>query len=289
MLFLRTSIIIIGFNGLAFALTRCGIAPPSEAIRALHSESEIEENLSTSLETGGQILPDRTVDTYVHVVQPENAPVDITAQVLEQISVLNTRYADSNTGFSFNLVSQQTTQNDAWVNALPGSPQELDMKSTLRQGRYRDLNLYIAPISDSILGYATFPEPNPDATTLALDGVVVIPQSLPGGSAPFNLGHTAVHEVGHWLSLFHTFQPDPITSPDSGCFGSGDYIIDTPAEESPAFGCPTGRDSCLLDPGLDPIHNYMDYTDDACINQFTLGQGMRMRGMFMALRAASSS
>ncbi|KAL2834878.1 hypothetical protein BDW59DRAFT_177142 [Aspergillus cavernicola] len=283
MLSIKSSV-LLGFSSLASAITRCGSAPPSDAIRALHSEYEAEENSTSAPENRDRITLSTTIDTYVHIIQHESAPVDLTAR----ISVLNTRFADSNTGFMFNLVSQQDVQNDNWRNVEPGSPQELDMKSTLRQGRYRDLNIYVDTISDgSILGYAQFPEENPDSTTLALDGVVVIPDSLPGGTGPYGLGLTTVHEVGHWLSLFHTFQPDPIVSPDSGCNGAGDYIIDTPAEDSPASACPEGRDSCPIIPGLDPIRNYMDYSGDACLDQFTMGQAMRMRTMFMALRAMS--
>jgi hypothetical protein len=72
------------------------------------------------------------------------------------MSALNTHFANSNTGFRFNLISQQTIQNDAWVNVVPSSAQELEMKSALRQGRYRDLNLYIVTIGNDppLLGYA---------------------------------------------------------------------------------------------------------------------------------------
>lgn len=85
--------------------------------------------------------------------------------------------------------------------------------------------------------------------TFALDGVVLDPATLPGGTAPYDEGITAVHEVGHWLSLFHTFES--FNQYPNGCYGPGDYIADTPAEATAAFGCQTvSPDFIYLQPSL---------------------------------------
>ena len=108
-------------------------------------------------------------------------------------------------------------------------------------------------------------------------GVVILDESMPGGTAgKYAFGDTLTHEVGHWLMLEHTFA--------HGCSASGDWVTDTAPEAHPQFDCPIGADTCAA-PGLDPIHNFMDYTQDTCMDMFTQGQADRMSDAWLQFRA----
>lgn len=251
--------------------------PNLPALEQLRIEREVTAKLSSLqpgiLATGG------TINVYFHVINNGTgiANGDVPdSQITAQINVLNAAFASW--GWSFNHVSTDRTTNSSWYTAGPGSTAEDQMKSALRQGTADDLNIYSNNMGGGLLGWATFPSSysgNPMD-----DGVVVLFSSLPGGTAaPYNLGDTATHEVGHWMGLYHTFQ--------GGCARTGDYVADTPAEKSPAFGCPIGRDSCTKGKnaaGVDPIENFMDYTDDSCMDRFTAGQDSRMDAQFTTYR-----
>ncbi len=219
------------------------------------------------------------IPVYVHVINNgpgiENGDVP-TNTIRQQIQVLNASFGGATGGATtpsvFSLAGITRTTNPAWYTMSPGSKEEREAKAALRQGGADTLNLYTANPGGGLLGWATFPWSY--AGDPVNDGVVVLFSSLPGGAAaPYNEGDTATHEVGHWLGLYHTFQ--------GACSTSGDLVADTPAERSPAFGCPAGRDTCVgpKHPGLDPVENFMDYTDDACMFQFTPEQSSRMSAL----------
>ncbi|KAJ7123261.1 Metalloprotease [Mycena crocata] len=204
------------------------------------------------------------------------------AQIDDQVDVMNDAYAG--TGITWVLGNTTRTVNPTWFNQAGPSnsgdnSQATAMKTALRTGGAADLNVYSVGFTTNsgLLGYATFPSSY--ASAPRNDGVVMLFSSVPGGtSAPFNLGGTLQHEAGHWVGLYHTFQ--------DGCTGSGDEVSDTPAEASPASGCPTSRDTCSSS-GVDPVHNYMDYSDDSCYTNFTPGQITRIKSQMLTYRGVT--
>ncbi|KAI1822994.1 metalloprotease [Xylaria intraflava] len=256
----------------------CGTLPPTEDQIAEASAMLDQERIAMSNGTDGRAAFGYTVDTYFHVIAASKSLSDgyLTQTMLDdQLKALNKAYNPHD--ISFRLIKSDWTVNANW--SSDGDPHA--MKSALRKGTYADLNVYFINTLGKLLGYCTFPTTRdshlPGSDNFINDGCSVLAQSVPGGTAaPYNLGGTAVHEVGHWMGLFHTFE--------GSCSSAGDYVDDTPPEDSPAAGCPVGRDSCPGN-GVDPIHNYMDYTDDSCYEEFTLGQQARMYSVWEAYRA----
>ncbi|KAF8645006.1 hypothetical protein AX16_008147 [Volvariella volvacea WC 439] len=220
------------------------------------------------------------VNVHFHVIsaglelEDGNVP---DSQIYDQMDVLNTDFAPSKIKFALKNITR-TVNADWFQNIHYESPVQGEATAALRVGGASTLNVYTVGFqseeASGLLGYATFPseyKSNP-----LDDGVFLLYSTLPGGTAaPFNLGRTLTHEAGHWVGLFHTFE--------GGCKAPGDYVRDTPPEASPATGCPIGRDTCPGG-GPDPIHNYMDYTDDACYNEFTPGQARRARAQIAVYR-----
>ncbi|HYO75709.1 MAG TPA: zinc metalloprotease [Thermoanaerobaculia bacterium] len=230
-------------------------------------------------ETNADLLS--TINVYFHVITNTSGQGNVTdTQIANQIRVLNDSYSGLtggvNTKFRFVLAGVDRTVNNTWYSAGMSTTAETQMKNALRKGTARDLNFYTNRPSTGELGWATFPS-SYSAQPLK-DGVVCDFGTLPGGDfAPYNEGDTGTHEVGHWLGLYHTFQ--------GGCKGKGDYVADTPFEASAAWGCPQGRDSCgARVAGVDPIENFMDYTDDFCMYKFTTGQADRAASLSATYR-----
>ncbi len=208
--------------------------------------------------------------------------------ITDQMRVLNASFSGTtdagqgadaaDTPFRFELTKVNWVVNAEWYEVVPGKT-ERQMKRALHEGDSRTLNIYSASIGDNLLGWAYLPNGIDDKRRF-IDGVVILDESMPGGTAGTNakygLGDTLVHETGHWLMLHHTFE--------NGCSARGDHVADTPKEAVPQFDCPEGADTCRA-PGLDPIHNFMDYTQDSCMYMFTPGQAQRMSDGWTAFRA----
>ncbi|MBL7776053.1 MAG: T9SS type A sorting domain-containing protein, partial [Saprospiraceae bacterium] len=136
------------------------------------------------------------------------------------------------------------------------------------------LNLWVCDLSSGLLGYAQFPG-GPANTDGVVCDYLYFGTTATGAQPPFDKGRTATHEVGHWLNCYHIWGDD-----GTSCTGT-DQVADTPNQADENYGCPAFPTvSCSNGPNGDMFMNYMDYTDDACMNLFTQGQKTRMQALF---------
>ncbi len=241
----------------------CGTpTPTSEEMQSV--QSQVDRWLRTYGQTnavGGQIK------VAFHVIYGRNNEGNIPqSQVTAQIATLNSTYAG--TGYTFVLASTDRTFNAQWFTMTPQTNKETQAKNALAISPATRLNFYTCKPGQNLLGWAYFPNSFPESDKR--HGVVVHYASVPGGAfAAYNEGETGTHEVGHYLGLYHTFQ--------GGCTAPGDFVDDTPYEASAYTGnaCSTVRNTCPS-AGNDPISNYMDYSYDVCLTNFTAGQDVRM-------------
>ena len=239
-----------------------------------------------------------TIPVVVHVVWNTNQENISDAQIFSQIDILNQDYRRTNidainTPAVWNSIAADTEIEFCLANTDPNgnftngitrtqtsqtsfSIQNDGMKSSSSGGidpwpQDDYLNIWVCDLSGGILGYATPPSGfnNPN------DGVVVGYRYFGNTGvvqAPYNKGRTTTHEVGHWLNLDHVW----------GSFGNcgNDNVNDTPIQEEANYSCPSfphNANSCnTTNSNGDMFMNYMDYTNDACMNMFTNGQKNRM-------------
>ena len=235
-----------------------------------------------------------TIPVVVHVVYYNSNENISTAQVQSQIDILNEDFRRlnsdaSNTPSAFQSVAADceiefclatTDPNGNSTTGITRTSTSQSSFSTNDEVKYSSsggidawntseyLNIWVCDISGGILGYAQFPGGN-----LSSDGVVCDYAYFGNtGTAtyPFNLGRTATHEVGHYLNLRHIWG-------DANC--GNDYCNDTPEHSGSNYGCPNypSTSNCSGNGSYgDMFMNYMDYTDDACMNMFSQDQKTRM-------------
>lgn len=256
-----------------------------------------------------------TVNVHFHIASTVADENLITAQIVDdQWEVLRSSFV----AHDINLVLNSTTRvvddligqnfliyegpDQGWVHYE--EEQNAYFRST-RRGGYDELNIYFfSKYSPGATGYCHFPTTiSPEIDDFGLDSCQLSAGTMPGfpieegGFESWNLGHLAVHEAGHWFGLNHTFA--------GGCSEPGDFVDDTPAQLTQVFGCPAESNTCPDRPGVDPIHNFMGYTDDEwyvryldmehkytdyamfSTNEFTPGQKDRMFQTFFNYRRIS--
>ena len=248
-----------------------------------------------------------TIPVVVHVVYHTTAQNISDAQVQSQINVLNQDYQELNADTTLVPAAFKRSvadckiqfclaKQDAAGNPTTGILRRYTAKTSFtdddgvkKSGTGGDnawdaskyLNLWVCNLGGGLLGYAQFPGGTP-----ATDGVVILYSAFGNTgavSAPYNKGRTATHEIGHWLNLRHIWGDD-----NGACTGS-DLVDDTPNAADANYGCPSfPHVTCSDGPNGDMFMNYMDYTDDACMQMFTLGQKDRMWAVLQSGGARAS-
>lgn len=242
---------------------RCATRPISEFEQQFVDSAVTEHLRESGLAHRTKLLE---IPIYFHILRKNNGDWNVTdAQIAEQVDVL--RHSFEPHGFTFRLAGVSRHNKNKFAKKCLSARTERQFKEKYAVDPATTLNVYSCRPTKGILGYAYYPSDLPEDDYR--HGLVLLHSSFPGGSAaPYDLGDTAVHETGHYFGLIHTFE--------GKCGKKGDRIDDTPREKSPAFECEAGRDTCSQ-AGLDPIHNFMDYSDDACVEEFTSDQTTRMK------------
>lgn len=302
---MRTLLLGIGiaFTTLLHAQRNCASTEYADLQRSLNPQlslktAEIEEFIQAQApllakEEGENVTVIR-IPVVVHVLYNTSTQNISDAQIYSQIEALNRDFRrrngdTANTPFRFKGIAADVQIEFALATADPdGRPTtgiirkktnvphwttDDKVKRSLEGGddawdRNTYLNIWVANLR-SLLGYSSVLGCSPE-----VDGVVIHYGAFGtiNTAAPYHMGRTAVHEVGHWLGLKHIWG-------DTYC--GDDKVDDTPQQGNFTPGCPTSfRSSCSNGSMGDMYMNYMDYTDDACVNLFTVGQKQRMLSLF---------
>ncbi|TXB65512.1 PKD domain-containing protein, partial [Vicingus serpentipes] len=179
-------------------------------------------------------------------------------------------------------INRVSTADIAGINNTTNGYSTATIDATIKPATYWDrtevMNVWVCQIQGGILGYAQFPSSsglgglNANGGSANTDGLVLgYTYTGTGGvtTAPFNKGRTATHEIGHWAGLRHIW--------GDGACGTDDFVADTPESDAANYGCTQTHVSCG---STDMVQNYMDYSDDACMNLFTEGQKARVTQVF---------
>ena len=270
-------------------------------------EGQINQWVSTQSNSSRSVI---TIPVVVHVIYNTTEQNISDAQVQSQIDVLNEDYARLNADASqtpsmfndivanceiqfclaktdpFNQATTGITRTQTAASSFSiGSAMKYATTGGVNawpSGKY--LNIWVCNMANQVIGFATLP----GTTTAAEDGVVIMYKHFGRTGnvlAPYHKGRTATHEVGHWLNLIHIWGDDDGSS--NNCLGS-DQVLDTPNQASYHFGCPSSPAISCSNNG-DMFMNFMDYTDDACMNAFTVGQKNRMLATLNGFRDSIQS
>jgi len=249
------------------SLRTCGtVTPPPTVLESV--QEELDRFKATS-----PIQRDIVnVQVAFHVIHSLSGNGNISdLMIYNQINVLNEAYEQYN--IIFTLSSIDRTANDNWFSDMESYEQQYKQQLNIDPAHH--LNIYTGNMP-GLLGWSYMPYSWSES--YYMHGVCLSYTCLPGGTYPYNLGKTASHEVGHYLGLLHTF--------DNGCNAPGDYVNDTPYQDdgNNIYTCNPNLDTCPNQLGTDPVHNYMNYVDDACLTEFTNGQSERMDEMIAQYR-----
>lgn len=290
----QTEALTVGKRVCASEQIRDSVMASNPAMRQKVAEIENHAALFSQNRALGKVLADGTVEVpvIVNVLYRTSTENISDAQIQSQIDVLNADYAGTNadaakiptefkavaagnTGIKFRLVkvNRKATTARSW--GTNDAMKKSSTKGIDATDPKQYLNMWVVGDMGSVLGYATFPE----SAGQWNDGLVMAKNYFGKTSAaPYNLGRTTTHEVGHYFNLRHIWG-------DGNC--ATDYVADTPTQMDKNFGTPSypKYDVCGGVSRSTMFMNYMDYVNDAAMYMFSAGQKIRMQAVISATGA----